>query len=89
MNKLAIFVLTLLLAADVRAAEPQNSKPHASREAAIQFLRQEGILNGKTQVVDATWSDTFWIVSLRHPDGKVTNWTVDAAAKDYTCICQH
>ncbi len=89
MNKLAIAVLALLFATDVCVAEPLTPKTHASRKAVLQFLRQEGILNGKTRVVDSTWNDTFWIISLRHPDGKVTNWTVDAAAKDYSYICQH
>ena len=88
-NKIITSILALLFAARICAAEPSPPKTHASREAAVQLLRQEGILSGNTRVVDANWGGTFWIISLHHPDGKVTNWTVDAAAKDYSYICQH
>jgi hypothetical protein len=34
-------------------------------------------------------SHDFWIISLRHLDGKITNWTVDAKAENYSYVCQH
>jgi hypothetical protein len=40
-------------------------------------------------VDSATWSGDFWIVSPRHADGKITNWTVDAKAENYSYVCQH
>ena len=65
--------------------------PHTSREAVIAFLRHEGILNGKTRVEELIWNDKahWWSVSLRHPSGKITNWTVDADAQNYSYVCQH
>jgi hypothetical protein len=65
--------------------------PHASREAVIAFLRREAILNGKTRVEELIWNDKahWWSVSLRHPSGKITNWTVDADARNYSYVCQH
>ena len=83
----------LLAAAIIAFAMPvlaqQKIHPHASRQAAIQLLHREGILHGKTRVDSATWSGDFWIVSLRHADGKITNWTVDAKAENYSYVCQH
>jgi hypothetical protein len=79
----------LLFAAQVCMAEAPASKAHASRKSAIQLLRKEGILTGETRVLDATWNGKFWLVSLRHPGGKVTNWTIDADATDYRYICPH
>ncbi len=89
MSRFTALFLPLVLMAHLCLAEPQQPRSHASREAAIQLLRSEGILHGKTSVAGATWSGTFWFISLRHPDGKTTNWTVDAAAKDYSYICRH
>jgi hypothetical protein len=65
--------------------------PHSSREEVIAFLRREGILNGKTRVAELIWNDNahWWSVSLRHPSGKITNWTVDADARNYSYVCQH
>ena len=72
-------------------AVPAFAKPHASREAVMGFLRREGILNGGTFVAEAIWDEKaqWWSVSLRHPSGKITNWTVDAGARDYHYVCQH
>ena len=82
--------VTVLAAAIIAFATPalaqQTAAPHASREAAIQLLRREGILHGDTRVDSANWSGHFWIISLRHPDGKITNWTVDAKAENYSYV---
>ena len=64
----------------------QKLDSHVSREAAIELLRHEGILHGKTRVDSANWSGHFWIISLRHPNGKITNWTVDAKAENYSYV---
>jgi hypothetical protein len=79
----------IVLAAPVIAQ--QKAAPHASREAAIQLLHRERIISGKTQVVSAEWSDDthWWFVTLRHPSGTLSNWTVDAAAKDYHYVCKN
>ncbi len=71
-------------------AAPKDS-PHASREAVLAFLRSEGILSGKTRVESIAWSDKahWWFVSLCHPDGNISNWTVDAGARDYHYVCKH
>ena len=83
------FALTALLVAAL--AVPAFAAPHASREAVTAFLRREGILNGKTVVAEAIWDEKahWWSVCLRHPSGKITNWTVDADARDYHYVCQH
>lgn len=79
----------IVLSTSVIAQEKRPS--HASREAAIQLLSREGIINGKTRVVSAEWSDNarWWLVTLRHPSGTLSSWTVDAAAKDYHYVCKH
>ena len=82
----------LLAAAIVALAPPFLAQsPHASREAVIAFLRREGILSGKTRVDEAIWNEKArcWSVSLRHPSRKITNWTVDADARNYNYVCQH
>lgn len=83
----------LLAAAIIAFATPVVAQPksesHASREAAIELLRHEGILHGKTRVDSATWIRNFWLVSLKHPDGKITTWTVDAKAENYSYVCKH
>ena len=81
----------LVAAAIVALAAPLPAdSPHASREAVIAFLRSEGILNGKTRVDEIVWNDKahWWSVGLRHPSGKITNWTVDADARNYSYVCQ-
>ena len=81
----------LLTIALVAFTASELAQSHASREAVIVFLRREGILNGKTAVAEAIWDEKahWWSVSLRHPSGKITNWTVDADARDYHYVCQH
>ena len=86
MKPFALFVIMFAALAALAFAQP-----HASREVVIAFLRREGILNGKTAVAQAIWDDKarWWSVSLRHPSGKVSNWTVDAEARDYHYVCHH
>jgi hypothetical protein len=87
---LMIVCAAVFLTSILDAQPPKNTSPkHASREAAIELLRHEGIIHGKTRVVSAQWSGDFWIISLRDPAGTVTNWTVDATAKDYSYVCKH
>jgi hypothetical protein len=86
----AIVCAALLVTSVSDAQPPKNaSATHASREAAIELLRHEGILHGKITVMSAQWGGDFWLISLRHPSGTVTNWTVDSAAKDYSYVCKH
>jgi len=67
-------------------------KAHASREDAIALLRREGILHGNTQVLSADLgkSTREWLIILKHPEGMISHWSVDAAAKDYSGgTCKH
>jgi hypothetical protein len=84
-----VLVAAAVLAFATSAVAQPKSNSHASREAAIELLRHEGILHGKTRVDSAKWIHDFWLVSLRHPDGKVTNWTVDAKVENYSYVCTH
>ena len=68
------------------AIAQQKVVPHASREQAIQLLRREGILHDTIRVDSANWSGQLWIISLRHPDGKITNWIVDGKAENYSYV---
>jgi hypothetical protein len=82
---------TGLIAATTAFAQ-QKPAPHASRDAAIQLLRHEGILHGKTRMESAEWSDktNSWLVILRHPSGIVSHWFVDANAQNYQgSTCTH
>lgn len=88
MRRFGVLVICLAAVAATLLGQEQSA-PHASKEAAIQLLRREGILHGKTRVDSANWAGDFWIISLRHPDGKITNWTVNARATDYSYVCQH
>jgi formate dehydrogenase assembly factor FdhD len=86
MRQMVVLAVTaILLSTSLLAA------PHASREQVLGFLRREGIIAGKTRVVEATWSEDAhrWFVSLRHPSGKISNWTVDADARDYHYVCKN
>jgi len=58
---------------------------HVAGEAAVQLLRREGILWGKTQVVSTSWEETSreWLVTLRYPSGTLSAWFVDAAGQNY------
>ena len=82
-------VAAAMIALAAPAIAQQKTTSHPSREAAIELLRHEGILHGKTRVDSATWSGDFWIIGLRHSGGKITNWTVDAKAENYSYVCKH
>ena len=88
MKSFALFAAAAIAFATSAVAQ-HTTTSHGSREAAIQLLRHEGILNGKSRVESATWSGDFWIISLRHPDGKITNWTVDAKGENYSYVDKH
>jgi hypothetical protein len=88
MKALAFLAVAFISSATPSVAQ-QKARSHASREAAIELLRHKGILHGKTRVDSATWSRDFWIISLRHFEGKITNWTVDAKAQNYSYACSH
>ena len=79
------FLATVLIALATMQASETRSLSHVTREAAIQLLRQEGILHGKTSVVSANWgNDTHeWLITLRHPGGALSAWFVDAAGQNY------
>jgi hypothetical protein len=85
------FLAALFIAIATSAIAQHKPTSHASRQAAIQLLRREGIISGKTQVVSAEWSDDahWWFVTLRHLSGTLSNWTVDVAAKDYHYVCKN
>jgi hypothetical protein len=85
----AIVCVSLLLTSVGHAEPPKNTPTHASREVAVELLRHEGILHGKATVASAQWSGDFWLISLRHPSGTVTDWTVDSSAKKYSYVCKH
>jgi hypothetical protein len=91
MRRFLALVCALLPLTSVSDAEPpkNTSLTHASRESAIELLRHEGILHGKTTVVSAQWSGNMWFISLRHPSGTVSNWTVDSTGQDYSYVCRH
>jgi hypothetical protein len=81
-----------VLAAAIFARTPpviaqQKDVPHASCEQAIQLLRREGVLHNGTRVNSANWNGQSWLISLQHPDRKITNWTVDAGAENYSYVC--
>jgi hypothetical protein len=86
----AIACVAMVLPGAANAQPKENWPPaHANRETAVALLRQEGILHGKTRVASAQWTGDFWLIRLRHPDGIVSNWTVDARAENYTYVCKH
>jgi hypothetical protein len=84
MKILAVFSALLIALAATQAAEKKPTS-HVSRGAAIELLRQEGILHGKTHVLSANWGDATheWLITLRHPSGALSAWFVDAAAQNY------
>ena len=45
----------------------------------------------RASAVEATWNEDshWWFVSLRHPSGTISNWTVDADARDYHYVCKN
>lgn len=81
----------LLVAAAIVLSTSAFAAPHASREQVLAFLRHEGIIAGKTRVVETTWNEDahWWFVSLRHRSGTISNWTVDADARDYHYVCKN
>jgi hypothetical protein len=85
------FLVAILFAFATAAIAQEKATSHTSCEAAVEFLRNEGIISGKTQVVSAEWNEDarWWFVALRHPSGTLSNWTVDAAAKDYHYVCKN
>jgi hypothetical protein len=90
MRYLALLAAGLIVVAGAFAQ--QKSALHASRSAAIELLRHEGILHGKTRVESAEWSDktNSWLIILHHPSGIVSHWLVDAAAQNYQgSTCTH
>jgi hypothetical protein len=84
-------LVTAFVVFSTSAIAREKAPSHATREAAIQLLSREGIINGKTRVVSAEWNDDarWWLVTLRHPSGTLSSWAVDAAAKDYHYVCKH
>jgi hypothetical protein len=75
---------------DLHSQSSHADSTHASREAALEFLRQEGILSGSTRVESAVWHEDVheWLITLQHPSaehpsGIQSYWFVDAAAKNY------
>ena len=90
MKYLALLFAGLIVLSTTAIAQ-EKAPSHAPREAALRLLTREGIINGKTRVVSAEWSDDarWWLVTLRHPSGTLSTWTVDAAAKDYHYVCKH
>lgn len=91
MRRLFTIICVALLFASLSGAQSSKapSPAHASREAAVALLRHEGILHGETRVVSAQWNGDLWVISLRHPSGTVSNWTVDASAENYAYVCKH
>ena len=88
---LTLLVAILIAVATIEAKE-QRLPSHVTREAAIQLLRQEGILDGKTRVVSANWGDDTheWLITLRHQSGILSAWFVDAAGQNYHGgACKH
>ena len=90
MKHIVLLAAVLVIFATSAIAEDKATS-HVSREVVIQFLRNEGIISGKTQVVSVEWNENarWWFVALRHPSGTLSNWTVDAAAKDYHYVCKN
>jgi uncharacterized protein YpmB len=88
MKLLPSLLLSILLATAACVAQPKQPT-HATREQAIAHLRTQGILHGRDRVTYASWTGDFWIISLRHPDGQETNWSVDRYAQEAGYICKH
>ena len=89
MSQFASVALLFVLSAMLAVAEPQERVRRADRKAVVALLQREGIVAQKARVTDVSWAGDFWIVTVRHPSGKTTNWQVDAMARDYSYICQH
>jgi TonB family protein len=85
---LTIACAALLLPGITHAHSEKSAPPHASREAAIELLRQKGILR-KERVVSAKWSTDSWLITLRSPKDTVVTWKVDATAHNAAFFSGH
>ncbi len=84
------FIAALSLLLGACATQPTTPPPAgASKEAALQLLRREGIISDDNRVMKARWNGAGWTVILKDTDGYVSNWNVDAEAKQFNYICQH
>jgi hypothetical protein len=83
--KIITILTALVLMFPTAKAADQKSSSHVSREAAIQLLRNEGILHGSTRVASAYWHEDIreWLITLHHPGGTLSAWFVDAKAQNY------
>jgi hypothetical protein len=81
-SRIRLFCFT---AAIMLALSSAIASSHVSREGAVQLLRHEGVLQGKTHVVSASWEEATrqWLITLRHPSGTLSVWFVDAAGQNY------
>ena len=89
MSRLVSVALLFAISATLALAEPQQRPRRADRKAVISLLQREGIVAQKARVTDLSWTGDFWIVTVRHAEGKTTKWQVDAMARDHSYICQH
>ena len=89
MSRSVSIALLFVLSATLSLGQPQERQHRADRKAVVALLQREGIVAQKARVTDVSWAGGFWIVTVRHPSGKITNWQVDAMARDYSYICQH
>jgi hypothetical protein len=78
----AFRLLTAGLIGLMAACGHQSDVP-PSREAAIQFLRDQGILHGSDQIDSAEWKakNRSWLIILHSPSGATTRWWVDPTRK--------
>ena len=89
MSRFVSLTLLLIVSATFAVAEPQQRVRRADRKTVISLLQREGIVAQKARVMEVSLAGDLWIVTVRHADGKTTNWQVDAMARDYSYICQH
>jgi peptidoglycan/xylan/chitin deacetylase (PgdA/CDA1 family) len=83
----SLFIATMLTTV---AGVAQTDHPaHANRKQALELLRSEGVLHDKDRVTAASWTGDFWIISLRRPNGRESNWSVDRYARECGYICKH
>ncbi len=89
MKPLLAVALLVALTHTAALAAPEERIRRADRDAVISLLRREGIVAQNARVIDISWAGEFWIATVRHADGRKTDWRVDAMARDYSYICQH
>ena len=87
--KLVSVAVLFVLSPALALAEAKDRVARADRKAVVALLQREGTVAQKARVTDVSSAGDFWIVTVRHADGKTTNWRVDATARDYSYICQH